>query len=162
MNVNEEVRAVLVKGSVTAMAVALATIVCDTRENGHFFRALNAVSHMIWGAEAKHQDSFSARYTLPALALNFAAISGWALCHRAGMLAIQSVDKSTTISRRKYKKRALSLGFAVSALAYVIDFYAVPPRLRPGIETQISRRSLVFLYVVLALSLAMSGRSDAV
>lgn len=162
MNTKNETRAILIKGSGAATAAMLATMLCDKRENGESWRAINAVSHMIYGDEAKAQRSFSARHTLPALAMNFAAISGWALCHRAGMWALQQRDENIIASTRTSKKRALSLGFAISAMAYVIDFHVVPPKLRPGIETQISRRALFFVYLTLALSLASFGENDKV
>jgi hypothetical protein len=158
MNVKNETRAILLKGGGAATAAMLATMLCDKRENGEWWRALNAVSHMIRGDEAKRQNGFSVRYTLPSLALHVTSICGWAFCHRAATLGVKRVKPAA--STRERKMRALSLGVAVSMMAYIIDFHVVPPRLRPGIEAQISRRALFFVYLVLAVSLAVSGEKE--
>ena len=46
----------------------------------------------------------------------------------------------------------------LAALAYFIDFRLVPRRLTPGFEHKLSGRSLLFVYVVLALALGLGGR----
>jgi hypothetical protein len=42
-------------------------------------------------------------------------------------------------------------------VAYVVDYHVVPKRLTPGIESRLSCRSLLLVYVVLALSLGLGG-----
>ena len=53
---------------------------------------------------------------------------------------------------------------AISALAYVTDYYVVPRRFTPGFELTLSRRSFPWLYGALAIGLftpdvMASGRS---
>jgi len=49
---------------------------------------------------------------------------------------------------------SLLSGAAVSAMAYVADYYLVPKRFTPGFEKRLSNRSLFAIYSTLALSLA--------
>lgn len=160
MNIKQRARDVAAKTLGATAATTLALMLCGACENGKAFAPLNAVSHMIWGERAKKQRGFSARWTLPAIVLSGLSLAGWALCHRAGMLLWQNCDRKNVASTRTRKSRAAALGFAVSALAYVIDFKVVPPRLRPGFETQVSPRSLLFVYLMLALSLAACGENS--
>ena len=159
MNLEKEAREIAVKTFGAAAATTLALMLIGARENGDAFAPFNAVSHMIWGERAKKQRGFSARWTLPGIALSGFALAGWALIHRTGMLALQSRDAEKAASTRARKQRAAALGAAVSAMAYVVDFKIVPPRLRPGFETQISSRGLFFVYLVLAISLAACGEN---
>ena len=160
MNIERQARDIAAKTLGATAATTLALMLCGARENGDAFTPINAVSHIPWGERAKKQHGFSARWTLPGIALSGFSLAGWAMIHRAGVLALQSRDAEKSASTRARKSRAAALGAAVSALAYVIDFKVVPPRLRPGFETQISRRGLLLVYLVLAISLAVCGEKD--
>jgi hypothetical protein len=52
---------------------------CGTAEKGNSVAPINAVSHILWGDEAFEQETFSAKYTAPGLALNTAANISWAI-----------------------------------------------------------------------------------
>ena len=159
MNLEKEARQVALKTAGATAATTLALMLVGARENGDAFTPINAVSHIPWGERAKKQRGFSARWTLPGIALSGFAMAAWALIHRAGMLALPSRDAEKSASTRTKKSRAAALGAAVSALAYIVDFKVVPPSLRPGFETQISPRGLLFVYLVLAISLAACGEN---
>ncbi len=159
MNTEQQARDVAAKTLGATTATTLALMLCGARENGDAFAPLNAVSHIVWGERAKKQRGFSARWTLTGIALSGFALASWALSHRAGMLLWQKCDGGNAASTRTRQSRAAALGAAVSALAYVIDFKIVPPRLRPGFETQISPRGLLFVYLMLAISLAACGEN---
>jgi hypothetical protein len=52
-------------------------------------------------------------------------------------------------------------GAVVSGLAYITDYYIVPKRLTPGFEKRLTPRSMVKMYTVLAISLAVGDRLPA-
>lgn len=142
----------LTTGAVATAATTLAVAALGKAEGGNAVAPINAVSHILWGDEAASADGIDASHTIPGLALNAAAVTGWAGVHELLM------------PRRGPRGlgQALAAGAAVSALAYVIDYHVVPERLTPGFEKRLSNASLLGVYAALALSLAagslLSGR----
>ena len=136
-------------GKSAAFATSWAAMAAGARESRDPISPVNAISHIAWGDEAFEQSAMSVKYSFTGLALNAGACVGWAvamewLCGRFGC---------GRDSRAKIAK-TLACGAAVSGLAYVVDYHVVPPRLTPGLEKHLSCRALVFVYAVLALSLA--------
>ncbi len=133
--------------ALTSLTTSLTAALCGWRENGNAVAPLNAISHIVWGEEAAQQEKASVRYTATGLMLNTSAMFGWALIF------------AKLFSARKRNRTVSSLGGGVfvSLLAYVIDYHVVPKRLTPGVEDRLSSRSLLTLYIVLALSLAIGG-----
>lgn len=133
--------------ALTSITTAFAAALCGWRENGNAVAPLNAISHIVWGEEAAQQEKASVRYTATGLVLNTSAMFGWSLIF-AGLFG----------GRRSYRAASsLGGGAFVSLVAYVVDYHVVPKRLTPGVEERLSSRSLLALYIVLALSLAVGG-----
>lgn len=137
------------KGQVCTLATSAALAVCGQVENGKPFEPLNAVSHITFGDEALAQEDFSLKYTVTGLLLNNSANTTWAALHEM-LFGTYQDEGNVPVS--------LAGGALVSALAYVTDFYVVPKRLTPGFEHKLSSRSLLLIYVVLALALALGKR----
>jgi hypothetical protein len=135
-------------GKVASAATAVAAAVCGAVENRNVIAPINAISHAIWGDEAATQDRISPQYTFGGLFLNTLAGIGWALLYEK--LFGEAADDGNV---------GLSLlgGALVSATAYVTDYHIVPKRLTPGLEKRLSDRSLLAIYLVLALSLGLGA-----
>ena len=132
--------------ALTSITTAFAAALCGWRENGNAVAPLNAISHIVWGEEAAQQEQASVRYTATGLLLNTSAMFGWALIF------------AKLFGGKRLNRAASSLGGVfVSLLAYVVDYHIVPKRLTPGVEDRLSARSLLVLYIALALSLALGG-----
>ena len=134
----------LTTGAVATAATTLAIAALGKAEDGNAVAPINAVSHILWGDEAASADQPDASHTLTGLALNAAAVIGWAGVHELLM--------PRTGARRL--EQALLAGAAVSVLAFVTDYYVVPERLTPGFEKRLSNPALLGVYATLALSLA--------
>ena len=117
---------------------------CGAKENRDAISPINAISHIAWGDEAFEQKEVSVKYSLTGLALNASAGIGWAIVLEAlcGRFA------------RRNAATAAGSGAFVAALAYLVDYHVVPPRLTPGFEKPLSNKSLFVIYVVLAAALA--------
>lgn len=133
-------------GALAGAATTAAVAALSQRETGSAVAGLNAVSHIAWGDEAARQRKASLKYTLTGLALNAAAVAGWALLHEVLFAG----------RRQRGWARPLAAGAATAALAYVVDYHVVPQRLTPGFEKRLSRPALAAVYGVLAASLAAS------
>lgn len=132
-----------VGGTLATVATTAALLLAGDRE-GSRVAPLNAVSHIAFGDDAYEHEEPSLKHTTAGFTLNALATASWALVHEAlfGLRGRSSIPA------------ALATGAAVSALAYAVDYHAVPERLKPGFEKKVSRPALTGLYVVLALSLA--------
>ncbi len=134
-------------GAVATAATTAAVAFLGQRENGTATSAINAVSHMLWGEEATHTDRLDAKHTLAGAGLNSAAMMAWAGMHE--MLLPRK--------ERPSMGRALLAGAATAATAYVVDYHVVPKRFTPGFEERLSQRSLLGIYVTMALALAVGS-----
>ncbi|WP_447598209.1 hypothetical protein [Nitrospira sp. Nam80] len=105
---------------------------------------LNAISHIVWGHKAACANNWSMKYTGSGLILNQLACLFWAGCYEA------LVDEK--------KPAGFSKAAAVSAVAYLTDYHAVPRRFTPGFEFVFTRRMFPFLYAALAISLVAGVR----
>jgi hypothetical protein len=144
------VREGLASGSAATAATTAALAALGGVREGHPAAALNAVSHIVFGPRAARRDDVSAKYTGTGLALNGAAVTGWALLHAA---LFRRGDRRPGIAR------AVVEGALVSGLAYLVDYHVVPKRLTPGFEERLPGRDVFALYAVLALCFAFGGRS---
>jgi len=57
------------------------------------------------------------------------------------------------------RPRRLSTAAAIAALAYVVDYYLVARRFRPGFEEYLSPRGMLAVYAALAAGFALSSRN---
>jgi hypothetical protein len=142
----------LYTGAAASFATTAAAAVCGTLENITLVAPINAVSHIAWGDEAAVQDHPSGKYTATGLALNTAAVTSWAALYE--LFFGDFADEGDVA-------KALLAGTAVSAAAYVTDYYVVPKRFTPGFEKQLSGGSLLAIYGTLAVGLALGSLARA-
>ncbi|HEX7026292.1 MAG TPA: hypothetical protein VF268_03560 [Gammaproteobacteria bacterium] len=133
----------LVSGTLAAVATTAAVAVAGRRTAGSYAAPVNATSHALWGETAEHENKFTFKYTATGLALNHGASVFWALFYEE------------FAGPRPSRKRALLGGALVSAVAYVVDYHLVPPRLTPGFETRLPRKALGATYAALAAGLCI-------
>lgn len=135
-------------GAVVTLATTAATAVGGAVECDNAIAPINAVSHIAWGDKAARRNAPSWKYTAMGLVLNSAAVTSWAV--------IYEFFFGKAVERGEVGK-ALVGGAAISACAYVTDYYLVPDRFTPGFEKRLSNRSLFGIYSVLAVSLALGA-----
>ena len=135
-------------GAVSSAASALVASACGKAENNNAVAPINAISHIAWGDDAYAHSKPSLKYTLTGLVLNDSAHFGWALLFEKFFGEAAEQGKVP---------HALLGGALVSGIAYLTDYHLVPPRLTPGFEKHLSSRSLLLIYIVLALTLALGG-----
>ena len=137
----ERVRQGIGAGCVAAAATTGALIGFG-RARGTPAAPVNAVAHMLIGSRAKVMEGFDIGVTPMALGLHTVIVLGWGVLF--ALLAARL---------RGMRLFAAALLFAAAVL--LIDYYIVPPQLRPGFETVLSRAEVAAVYAVLALSLAL-------
>ena len=105
-------------GIVTAATTTATAALCGQFEDGRPIGPINAISHILWGNRAARRTGFSLKHTISGAVLNAAAVTSWAF--------VQEV----LFGRKKRPPtfaEAMAEGAAVSALAYVTDYYVVVP-----------------------------------
>jgi hypothetical protein len=126
--------------SLTTVSLAAAL----SRASGrHAAEAINAVGSHLAGAGAAHHGELSVRSTLPGVLINFGGCLFWAAVVETW---VQEAPIRSTPD-------ALARGGLAAALAYVVDYHALPRRLRPGYERKLSTPQLLQVYASLAAAL---------
>ena len=141
---NNNSRLIMIIGVVSSLAVTATAVVCGRAEGQSGWRPINAISHIAWGRKAAQKNLLTARYTGMGLLLNGVACGFWAWLYRHCRRSMRSPDSFLL---------SVGSGVAISALAYVTDYYVVPRRFTPGFELTLSRRSFPWLYGALAVGL---------
>ena len=116
------------------------------------YAPLNAVTHCFWPRRALNETGFSARHTLTGLAIHHAAAVFWATLFES------------LLTRRQRRRDAppgpaavVASAGATAAVAYAVDYHAVPKRLTPGFEAHLSGRSMFYVYAALAAGFAAAA-----
>jgi hypothetical protein len=148
MKISHLIRDAFWSGGWTSATTAAAIAAAGKIEDDNALAPLNAISHMAWGEEAAQHEEFSFKYTMIGMALNKWAQIGW-----AGMFEVLR----RPLSRKNRVAGALGAATITAATAYVVDYHLVPKRLTPGFEDRLSCRSMVAIYGVMALTLAVSA-----
>lgn len=142
----------LVSGTISGLAISAAAALTGKRETASYAAPINATSHILWGDEAARHDEASLKYTATGFILNYLAALMWATVYEQWVVPATSRWSAT---RPALAPLATTTGAAaVSAGAYVTDYYLVPKRFTPGYEKRLSGQSMAILYGVLALGLA--------
>jgi hypothetical protein len=146
----------LASGTVAGIASAATAAIAGKREDNSYAAPLNATSHVLWGDEAAAHDTASLKYTATGFLLNHAAAVFWALFYEKlfGRRGRASEAESSVV-------KPLLGAAAVSAGAYITDYYLVPRRFTPGYEKRLSGKSMVAIYTMLALGLVAYDLLDA-
>lgn len=138
----------LASGTIAGMTSALASALTGKRETASYAAPLNATSHVFWGDEAARQNDVSAKYTGTGFLLNHASAIFWAAIYEKWF-----ARKADNIFGSKSPLTPLIGAAAVTAGAYVTDYYFVPKRFTPGYEKRLSGSSMAIIYGALALGL---------
>jgi hypothetical protein len=141
----------LVSGAAAGIATTLTALLAGKREAGSYAAPLNATSHAAWGEAAARQDKPSLKFTGVGLLFNSAASIFWASLYEKWF--------APRIGRNLQRSplRPLVGAAAVTAGAYITDYYLVPKRLTPGFEKRVSGKALATIYGALALGF-LAGR----
>jgi hypothetical protein len=142
----------LATGKLASIATSLAIAACGKAEQNNPVAPLNAISHIAFGEEAARQNEPSLKYTATGILLNDAACTSWAALHE------QFFGRAASNGNIPM---ALTGGSIISLVAYITDYYLVPKRITPGMEKRLSNRSLLFIYTILAMSLALGSLLNA-
>lgn len=146
MRINQHfTKRVLVSGAAAGVATTVTALLAGRREAGSYAAPLNATSHAVWGEAAARQDDVSLKYTGVGLLFNCAASLFWAGFYEKWFAS------GAGRRQRRAMFRPLMGAAAVTAGAYVTDYYLVPKRLTPGFEKRVSGKSLATIYGALAL-----------
>ena len=135
--------------ALATVATTVATALAGLIENRNAAAPINAISHVVWGDRAAHQEALTAKYTALGAAVNAAAMVSWAAFHH---LAFKPHGRPTGFVN------SLARGAATAGVAYVVDYHVVPRRLTPGFEKRLPGRALFVIYAVMAASLAVGER----
>lgn len=141
----------LVSGAAAGIATTVTALVAGKREAGSYAAPLNATSHAAWGEVAARQDKASLKFTGMGLLFNGAAAMFWAGLYEKWFAP--RIGKSL----QRSSLRPLVGAAAVTAGAYITDYYLVPKRLTPGFEKRVSGKALATIYGALALGF-LAGR----
>ena len=123
---------------------------CGLAENRSGAGPINGPSQWIWGRSAAYRRRASVRHTVVGYCVHHVLATGWAVLHER---AFGRGKPRQSIERR------LAAGATTAAVACFVDYQLTPIRLRPGFETQLSRKSLALVYAAFALGLAASRRT---
>lgn len=158
-------------GTLGGLATAIAASLAGKREDDSYAAPLNATSHVIWGDKAARQDDVSLKYTLTGFLLNYASAIFWALFYEKllGRSASRSqkmgqayrAASGTGTAKAKSLAKPVLAAAAVTAGAYIIDYYLIPERFTPGFEKRLSGKSLAAIFATLAVGLAACDVIDA-
>jgi hypothetical protein len=142
----------LVSGTVSSLAVSAAAAIAGKRETGNYAAPINATSHILWGNKAALHDKASLKYTVSGFLINHAATMMWAAVHNKW---VEPAIARWFARRPAWGPLAPAVSAAaVSAGAYVTDYYLIPKRFTPGYEMRLSGRSMALIFGALALGLA--------
>jgi hypothetical protein len=137
-----------ISGSIACAATLAAVAACGVRRRRGATSPINAISHVFWGDEAAGAVRPDLRHTVPAIVINEGAAIFWAALYERAFGRAAEQGRIVT---------AFMGGAAVAALAYLVDYRAVPKRLTPGWEYHLRGLSLAAVYAALALSLPARG-----
>lgn len=116
-------------------------------DTGRFTPAINAPSHWQWGREAIRRTDVTVSRALVGAILHQGAAVFWGALYEY----LQSRR-----ARRTAANAALDAALVTSTAA-IVDLKVMPPRLTPGLEDRLSNRSLVLVYGLFAVGLALGG-----
>ena len=106
---------------------------------------MNAIAHIYDGGHPPAHDGDGGRNTLLGLGIHTAASTWWAAQYELALAA-------------EPRLRRFPAAVVLSAIAYLVDYYVVDRRFRPGFEAYLSPRAMFAVYAALAAGFALSGR----
>ncbi|HEX7933607.1 MAG TPA: hypothetical protein VF573_11115 [Paraburkholderia sp.] len=146
----------MTSGAAAGSAAAITAAARASGDGSTPYAPINAVTHCLWPRRALSETGLSARFTLTGLAIHQASAMFW------GVLFEGLLDRwQCHTKRRAGIAEVVACASTTAAVAYVVDYHAVPQRLTPGFEAHLSRRSMFYVYGALAAGFAVAaiGRS---
>lgn len=145
-------RRATLSGSAAGCAAAVTAASLAPGEGSTPYAPINAVAHCLWPRTAFSETGPSARFTLTGLAINHAAAIFWGVVYETLLMRRRGTDRA-----RPGPAAKIATAGTTAALAYAVDYHAVPKRLTPGFEAHLSGRSMFYVYTALAAGLAVAA-----
>lgn len=139
-------RQALVSGAVASVLSTAVLALCGQIENRRPAGPINGPSQWLYGRRAARVRQPSLRHTLTGFLVHHAMATGWAFLHERTF--------GEHKAQQPFSKR-LGRAAVTATVANIVDFQLTPKRLRPGFETQLSRKSLLAVYATFAVGLAL-------
>ena len=139
-------RQALVSGAVASVLSTAVLALCGQIENRRAAGPINGPSQWVYGRWAARVRQPSLRHTLTGFLVHHAMATGWAFLHERAF--------GEHKAQQPFSKR-LGRAAITATAANIVDFQLTPKRLRPGFETQLSRKSLFAVYATFAIGLAL-------
>jgi hypothetical protein len=136
----------LYSGAAAAALSAITLAVCGKLEGNTASGPLNGPSQWLWKRQAAHRRQASLRYTLVGYAIHHLASVAWATVHEKHV--------ASRVQGRGIAAH-FAAGAATAALACAVDYGVARGRLQPGFDKQLSRKSLIAVYLSFGLGLAL-------
>jgi hypothetical protein len=139
-------RQALISGAVASVLSAATLALCGQIEHRRPAGPINGPSQWVYGRWAARMREPSVRHTLTGFLVHHVSATGWAMLHER------------TFGKRKAQQTfpaRLGRAALTATVANIVDFKLTPKRLRPGFETQLSRKSLFVVYAAFAIGLAL-------
>ncbi len=146
MSSKEQFRHALVSGAVASVLSTALLALCGQIENHRPAGPVNGPSQWVFGRWAARVRQPSLRHTLTGFLVHHVMATGWALLHERAF--------GEHKAQQPFAKR-LGRAAVTATAANIVDFQLTPKRLRPGFETQLSRKSLFVVYAAFAVGLAL-------
>lgn len=145
---NDALRDGVLSGAISGAATAAVAALCGARERGSAIAPINATSHILHGPEAGRVTDVDLAHTAVGLPIHVGSAMLWATLYERAFGG--AADRGEV-------GKAIAGGYAIAALAYLMDYHGVPKRLTPGWEHSVSGGSLALVFATLALSLPVRG-----
>jgi hypothetical protein len=141
-------RDAVIVGSFASIFSLVPMVLRSRAENGTPWASVNAPSHWVWGNVALRQNERSLRYTALGLAIHHASAGFWGVMHEKLLCGGHATRADA---------RLLATATLVTAVAAWVDLRLVPHRLTPGFQRRLSSRSLLAVYALFGMGLALGS-----
>ncbi len=133
-------------GSAASVTSTVALATCGEVEDGAAAGPINGPSQWLWGEHEAYTKEATWRHT----------VSGYVIHHAMSILWASVYESVCRSPEPKSLTRIVGEAAGVGALAYVVDYYVAPSRLRPGFRKHLGPRSIFAVYASFAAGLALA------
>lgn len=140
-----------VSGSNASVLSAIVLSICSKVEEGSAAGALNGPSQWIWGEHEAYTRRATLRHTLVGYLIHHASSILWALGyeHAFGRCRMRAIARVPSL-------QVATEAAATAAVAYYVDYYITPRRLRPGFRKHLGPTGIFASYAAFAVGLALT------
>jgi hypothetical protein len=139
-----QTRRIAITGGIAGVLSAVFIVAASVRETGSPAAGINGASQVFLGRRATRERRLDVRHTLTGLFVHHASALWWAGVHEGRRL-------------REIVPNPCVRALLVMAGAGVLDYGILPRRLSPGLEGQLSRRTIAATFGVIAAGLAIGS-----